>query len=74
MPCTNHRPETPSPRTEAEALCAGYTRPVIADCSMHTLELLVAPDADLDGTFSAYNRDESEMLSVNGWLFSISPE
>jgi hypothetical protein len=41
---------------------------------MHTLELLIKPDADLDGTFPAFDRGENEMLSVNGWLFSISPE
>jgi hypothetical protein len=69
-PRLTHRP----PCSEAAAIAAGFTKPVIADSSMHTLELLIKPDADLDGTFAAYDRGESEMLSVNGWLFSISPD
>jgi len=64
----------PTTLQRAAAIAAGFTKPVIADSSMHTLELLIKPDADLDGTFAAYDRGESEMLSVNGWLFSISPD
>ncbi|WP_103727510.1 hypothetical protein [Novosphingobium sp. HII-3] len=60
--------------TEEEAIAAGYTDAVIADCSMYTLELLIKPGADLDGSFAAFNRNEREMLTVNGWLFDISPD
>lgn len=57
---------------ETSAIAAGYTKAVIAESSQHTLELLIKPDADLDGTFEAYDRSESEMLFVNGWMFDIS--
>lgn len=60
--------------THEAAMTAGYTSAVIADCSMHTLELLIKPGTDLDGRFTAYDRNEQEMLTVNGWLFDISPE
>jgi hypothetical protein len=56
---------------ETSARAAGYTRAIVADSSHHTLNLLVKPDADLDGTFPAFCRDENEMLTVNGWLFTI---
>lgn len=59
---------------EARARDDGYTMPVIADCSMHTLELLIKPGTDLDSTFVAYDRDENELLTVNGWLFAIEHE
>jgi len=44
---------------------------VTADSDEYTLELWVKPDADLDGTFRAWDEDESEWLKVNGWLFII---
>ncbi|MCW1432000.1 hypothetical protein [Novosphingobium sp. JCM 18896] len=68
-----HSPEFPPVvDAEASAIAAGFTKAVIADSSQHTLELLIKPDTDLDGTFEAYDRSENEMLSVNGWLFDIS--
>lgn len=60
--------------TEQGAIEAGYTKAIIADCSTYTLELLISPDADLDGRFAAFDRNEREMLTVNGWLFDINPE
>jgi hypothetical protein len=74
MPPSEPRLTNRPPCSEAPAIAAGFAKPVIADSSMHTLELLIKPDADLDGTFAAYDHGESEMLSVNGWLFSISPD
>ena len=66
---------TPPPiRSEAEAREAGYTRAVVADCSQHTLELLIEPGTDLDSTFLAFDRSENEMLHVHGWNFTIEPE
>lgn len=61
-------------RTEAEARAAGYTIAAIADSSHYTLELLIAPDTYLDGTFAAFDRDAREMLDVHGWNFSVGPE
>lgn len=69
-----HVPARPVIRTEAAAREPGYTGAVIADSSLVTLELLVAPDADLDRTFAAFDRDAGEMLDVNGWNFTIAPE
>jgi len=60
--------------TPALAMQAGYTSPVIADCGLHTLELLIEPDADLDSTFVAYDRDENTWLTINGWLFDFSAD
>lgn len=47
---------------------------MIVDYGMHWLELLIEPDADLDSTFVAYDRDENTWLKVNGWLFDFSAE
>jgi hypothetical protein len=60
--------------TQAVAIKAGYTAPVIADCAMHTLELLIEPNADLDSTFVAYDRDQNTWLQINGWLFEFSAD
>ena len=49
----------------------GYTREITAESTEYTLMLLVQPEADLDGTFRAFDCDECEWLKVNGWLFSI---
>lgn len=49
----------------------GYTRAVFATGGDYDLYLWVKPDADLDGTFRAYDEDEDEWLRVNGWLFDI---
>lgn len=53
------------------AMAKGYTRHVWAEGGDYLLNLLVKPDADLDGTFRAYDQDECEWLKVNGWLFCI---
>lgn len=54
------------------AILDGYTREVIASCIEHDLYLLVKPDADLSGTFKAWDTDNQEFIRVNGWLYSIS--
>jgi hypothetical protein len=61
-------------KSEGQAREAGYTRAVIADGGGYTLELLIAPGADLDSTFPAFDRAEGEMLEVNGWLFTVDDE
>ena len=65
---------TPVIRSEAAAREAGYTQAIIADCSLHTLELLIKPGTELDSTFIAYDRNAAEMIDVHGWNFSIEPE
>lgn len=54
-----------------KAIDKGYTREIWAEGDEHTLNLLIKPDADLDGRFRAFCLDETEWLMVNGWLFSI---
>ncbi|MEW6343001.1 MAG: hypothetical protein AB1704_20260 [Pseudomonadota bacterium] len=54
--------------TEARAREAGFTREVLASSLCQDLNLLIEPDADLDGTFHAFDLDALEMISVNGWL------
>jgi len=58
--------------TDNVAVLAGFTREVFATASEYDLHLLVKPDADLDGTFRAWDCDEQEWLSVNGWNFNIN--
>lgn len=53
------------------AILNGYTREVIASGIEHDLYLLVKPEADLSGTFKAWDMDNQEFIRVNGWLYSI---
>lgn len=53
------------------AILSGYTREVLAEGGAYSLHLFIRPDADLDGTFEAYNADECEFIRVNGWLFTF---
>jgi len=54
-----------------EAFAAGYQLEVLADCGAHTLALLVKPDQDYDDTFKAWDIDEQEYVTVNGWLWTF---
>lgn len=58
--------------TDNVAKLAGFTKEVFAESDEYDLYLLVKPDADLNGTFKAWDTDEQAFVSVNGWLFSIS--
>ena len=60
--------------TDNIATLHGYTKEVMADCSEHTLLLLVEPDTDLDSRFKAWDTEEQEWLYVNGWLFSFEEQ
>lgn len=55
--------------SENGARLAGFTRELLAEGGDYSLHLLVTPEADLDGSFKAFDCDECEMLRVNGWLF-----
>lgn len=54
--------------TETAALRAGYTRPVFLELGMSSFAALIQPDEDLDDTFTAFDTDNNEWLTVNGWL------
>lgn len=49
---------------------AGYTDRYMADCTQHALEILVQPEADMDGTFRAWCVDTGEFLALNGWMWT----
>lgn len=53
--------------SENGARLAGLTRAIECEGFACSLSLYVRPDADLDGTFKAFCRDECEMIRVNGW-------
>jgi len=55
------------------AVLDGFTREIYAHCSngLNDLYLMVQPNADLDGTFRAWDMDGQEFIRVNGWLFTI---
>lgn len=55
-------------KLEADARAAGYTRRVMAYSMEADVELLIKPDADLDGTFEGWDVDSREMVVVSGWL------
>ena len=42
------------------------TRYLISDV-LHDLDVLVADDADMDGTFDAICIETGDMLRINGW-------
>ena len=59
------------PSNHQEAVNDGFSNPVIAEADAYELRLLIKPDQDLGQKFEAFDRDEQEMLTINGWLFSI---
>lgn len=58
---------------DATAKQRGLTREILAEGGDYVLDLMVRPDADLDGTFEAYDLDEGDFITINGWLFVIEP-
>ncbi|MFM0573030.1 hypothetical protein PQQ88_32700 [Paraburkholderia caledonica] len=54
--------------TVAQARDEGFTREVAASSSGQELNLLIAPDTDLDSEFAAFDLDALETISVKGWL------
>lgn len=51
-----------------------YTRHLFLYNEACDLELMVKPDADLDGSFMAWDCIEEVLIRVNGWLFQIDEE
>jgi len=54
--------------TETKAIEAGMSREVIGRSFDQELNLLIAPDTDLDSKFMAFDLDMQEVISVCGWL------
>lgn len=59
--------------TDNVAVLAGFTEEWTADSDEYTLSLLIKPGQDLDSAFKAWDTDEQEWITVNGWLFSFEP-
>lgn len=57
--------------TDNVAVLDGFTKEVLAECTMHSLNLLIRPDTDLDSRFKAWDMDEQEFIRINGWLFTF---
>tara|TARA_B110000971_G_scaffold184494_1_gene192277 strand:- start:48 stop:242 length:195 start_codon:yes stop_codon:yes gene_type:complete len=55
--------------TDNHAQRLGYTQTAHITDGIIELYLLVKPDVDLDSRFKAYDTDNQEWLTVNGWLF-----
>jgi hypothetical protein len=60
--------------TDNVAILDGYTKEIHMAGGEYDLSLLIKPDADLDGSFKAWDMDEQEYIKVNGWLFSIEDQ
>lgn len=53
------------------AVLAGYTHEVFALSDGPELHLLMKPDADYNGTITAFDCDAQEMVRINAWLFTF---
>ena len=59
--------------TEQVTRSKGYTVPMMADSGAYSLECLVKPNADLDGTVTVWDRTDGSFVRLNGWLWSFEP-
>ena len=57
--------------TDNIAVLDGYTEEVVLGSAECDLYVLIKPDTDLDSTFKAWDMDNQEYISVNGWLFCV---
>ena len=60
--------------TELASHRAGYTRPVYLELGCSSFAALIEPEADLDDTFTAFDTDNQEWLTVNGWTLDSVEE
>ena len=60
-------------KSDNYAVTQGFTKEIIVDCAHGTVNFaaLVKPETDLDSTFRAFNTDEQEWVTVNGWNCDI---
>lgn len=56
---------------DSAAIQQGYTDKVSAFADSFEMVLPVKPDTDLDGRFRAWDMDEQEFITVNGWMFEF---
>ena len=53
------------------AVLDGYTLEAVAMSDNGDLYLLVKPGTDFDDTFRAWDTDNQEFVTVDGWMFHI---
>jgi hypothetical protein len=59
--------------TDNVAVLAGYTEGYLASCDEEYMFILVKPDTDLDSCFKAWDSDNQEFITINGWLWRFEP-
>ena len=56
--------------TDNVAVLDGFTEEVQLESDRSVLFVLVKPGTDVGDRFKAWDTDEQEYITVNGWLFS----
>lgn len=51
----------------------GYTQEYFASSTESDLTILVKPNTDLDGTFTAFDVDNETWVKINGWNWMFEP-
>lgn len=54
------------------AVMQGYTRHMMVEGDHGGFAALIKPDTDLDSSFRAFDTDNQEWVTVNGWLCTIT--
>lgn len=70
-------PKAPqAPLGVPRAVERGFSRPILADSEngLYSHRLLVRPDADLDGSFVAFDVEELDYIVLSGWLYTIEDD
>ena len=61
------------PTCDNDCTRMGWKQFFLSSMEGHELDVSVAPDTDLDGTFEAFDHAEQEIIRINGWLFAATP-
>jgi hypothetical protein len=56
------------------AVLDGYTEEYFAASHEHEMPILVKPGTDFDSTFKAWDMDNQEYVTINGWLWIFTKE
>ena len=57
--------------TDNIATLDGYTYELFAECDACEMPILVKAGTDLDGTFKAWDMDNQEYVTINGWNWTF---
>lgn len=53
------------------AVMGGYTRHIIIECRYGEFAALIKPDTDVGQSFTAFDTDNQEWVTVRGWLINV---